>query len=669
MASQETDAWALLGIAETADERAVKRAYAKQLKKTRPEDDPVAFQTLRTAYERALSMASYLRSQAPYDETETEAEAEAAAQPPAMTSAEITAAALSILTAKHAPSPITTEAPSATEHEAATTPAPATAAAAPEVSEVSEASQFLLKTPEPLPAPSTSSDLHILPRQQTHEDTGQYLTREEIELDGTPFEIASQLWHEYVAQHDVLQSSSLARLLASPALLNLEVRDAFEFYCAQYCADEHADMEMRATIVEFFQWQQSIAHLLKVHPSIPHVALDRYFADRTYTQLRHQALRGNQPLQVLLAKQAPNLSWKMFDRRFILDMRETLHQLQWRYPEVLRHKLDENIIEAWRDSVHRKRYFWQTFVTSLVFGFALFLLLHFAFDALQWLSEDIRSLFVFVLGEGIAIAGFAWLSFHPPQRFFRLVENLRDALLYKPLHVYRYQIRSQTAYLPFVLLTPLLLLGTPISEAAHNFFVLGSVIGCALSMYATSIYLGWMSYVLAFFLAIVSTISFSALSQGQISPLTSFTLGYGFVLLLLRTGPGVLSLFNIDHRILLRARLLWLALFALSFWVIETASKTGFADNMLLPYLCWLLICVPGFLLMNVLVSQRIFINIVFNLVLLRGGLQMLWPNFIDTFALDSRMKTLLVVMSLQALYVICNLINSALEMRKTKAK
>ena len=44
--------WALhvLELDQTADERAVKRAYAKRLRVTRPDEDPVAFQHLHEAY-------------------------------------------------------------------------------------------------------------------------------------------------------------------------------------------------------------------------------------------------------------------------------------------------------------------------------------------------------------------------------------------------------------------------------------------------------------------------------------------------------------------------------------------------------------------------------------------------------------------------------------------
>jgi len=48
--------WHILGIEPTSDERAVKRAYSRKLKETRPEDDPAAFQALRDAYEAAIAM-------------------------------------------------------------------------------------------------------------------------------------------------------------------------------------------------------------------------------------------------------------------------------------------------------------------------------------------------------------------------------------------------------------------------------------------------------------------------------------------------------------------------------------------------------------------------------------------------------------------------------------
>lgn len=54
-----SDCWTVLSLPDDADERSIKRQYARLLKSNRPDDDAEGFQRLRDAYEQALHIARY----------------------------------------------------------------------------------------------------------------------------------------------------------------------------------------------------------------------------------------------------------------------------------------------------------------------------------------------------------------------------------------------------------------------------------------------------------------------------------------------------------------------------------------------------------------------------------------------------------------------------------
>ncbi|MBQ7859162.1 MAG: hypothetical protein IJ347_03385, partial [Faecalibacterium sp.] len=66
------DIWKILGIAATADKKAIQTAYREKLTQTNPEDKPEEFKALRAAYEKALELAKQapVQGDAPLTEAE-----------------------------------------------------------------------------------------------------------------------------------------------------------------------------------------------------------------------------------------------------------------------------------------------------------------------------------------------------------------------------------------------------------------------------------------------------------------------------------------------------------------------------------------------------------------------------------------------------------------------
>ncbi|MFM0080382.1 J domain-containing protein [Paraburkholderia sediminicola] len=257
--------WDVLGIAANADERTVRRAYARLLKQQRPDEDSEAFQRLRYAYESALQIAS------------NGAEA----------------------------------------------------------------------TVESMPATETAPVSHPTPpAQETPQPSGFIQAPPEANLrEPDAFESAVQLWQNFVARRDQLESRrSLQDLFA--AVVNIQTRDELEWQALVHCLNEDAPATLRINLSAVLGWRDNAAHLRRRNAAIATLALDRVFADEDYTALR---LRFTNAMARLEGPQPPLAAGAhaLLRAGVRTEMEQLLTGLSRYHPNVVRLRLDSEKVEFW----------------------------------------------------------------------------------------------------------------------------------------------------------------------------------------------------------------------------------------------------------------------------------------------------------------------------------
>ena len=116
---------ARLGLDASADERAIRRAYAQRLKAVDPAQDPRGFQSLRESYEAALAWAKRVRPRTlPATPTDPEAKGDPHLAPHPVAPAETHSIERPALASGSAPNPPTGETPLPARPAAAVTPSP-----------------------------------------------------------------------------------------------------------------------------------------------------------------------------------------------------------------------------------------------------------------------------------------------------------------------------------------------------------------------------------------------------------------------------------------------------------------------------------------------------------------------------------------------------------------
>jgi hypothetical protein len=264
--------WDVLGIESSADERAVRRAYARLLKQQRPDEDAEAFQRLRYAYESALQMASGAVAKV------------AAAQPPANLSG-------------------------------------------------AEAAVLIATTSEPATSPVTS---------RVPIDTSEV---EAAAREPDAFETAVQLWHDFIAQADDLESRrSLQDLFA--AVVNIATRDELEWQALCHCLNEDTPATLRMNLSAVLGWRDNSAHLRRRNAAIATLALNRVFADEDYDALRLRFTNAMALLEGPLPQMTAGAR-ALLRAGVRAEMEQLLTALGRYHPNVVRLRLDAEKVDFW----------------------------------------------------------------------------------------------------------------------------------------------------------------------------------------------------------------------------------------------------------------------------------------------------------------------------------
>ncbi len=394
--------WTVLGIAATSDEREIKRAYARKLKVTRPEDDPVAFQQLRDAYTQALHMASHAQT---LDASEAE-EAED----------DTTASQVDFETQSDGTGP-----PSYAPRTRM-----AQAVARPRLGEPESEAPIYTAAYEfdPVPTPAPPS----------------------------PMAQARVIWAEFLTQNEPDMQGQLARLVAGDSMLNLEVRECFEQCAVQYCASEGCPDKAREALAEHYGWEQDCSYIARTMPDETGEAMYRLRAHRSFAYFASHAMNDEQ-ISMLLAASVPKNFRKTWDRKFTRRMRELIQMIRWHHNEMLQLKLDSDVFEKWAEVVDAKRYFKQTVYYSMGAGFLLFIL---ALTGLEMIGAyEGAAPLTFLLTQITAFGAFAWFAFRPPA-FLQSAKLTTIVDRYNVLmHDYRYRPEWRFGWIPVYLIATL----------------------------------------------------------------------------------------------------------------------------------------------------------------------------------------------------------------------
>ncbi|WP_139174315.1 J domain-containing protein [Janthinobacterium lividum] len=491
--------WDILGTEPTGDERTLKRAYARRLKVTRPEDDPAAFQELREAYEYALRHAHLFAEELPEPEPEPESTGAEVPEAPPMEAAELWGVI-------------------------------------DEPAQQAPAELWGVIAQEQTPPPELWGVVAIDPVQE-----------------------GASLWQAFLEQSRRRDAAALlAGFLEREELLNLDVREEFDLCALRYCASAGYDLALRQALFEQLGWEHDFSYLARSHADLVRSAVQRYRADRSFAHFSDN--RDSYPgLDCIMSQQPPSAyARQLFDQKFNLQLRELLQTIRWQHAEMLTYKLDTDLFEQWEQAVFSKRYFKQTALASFGLGFVLHFMLCGVLDAAGAEMGEMGS-YASLLGfQALAFFLLAVHALRWPAPVFARLDSLQETLQQRlPVLQARPGLLHLAWIAPYLLLALLLFL--PEWHDSVRLITSAGLCTTALLAYAMN---RQLLNGLLLVLAVVASLfigmflngaGFSALAIGNSTPLM-----FCLIMLALRSATGLYGDCGFPEALLPRLRAAWL---------------------------------------------------------------------------------------------------------------
>lgn len=386
MAMTPRAAWKLLGVPATAERTEIRRAYARLLKKTNPEDDSAAFQKLRHAYEFAMQEAGR-REWWAAEMARREAEGE---EPlPDLPDDDADGAAVEAVEA-HAD-----ESPGVVRLEPTPPPKPVT------VEEIAQgridlnAADEAPPPPPPSPDPRPASEVRIDPEpapavpesvqalQQEHERACQRI----LEL------------LERGPKHGSEAARALEALFRSPAMDSIDLHSRTEFWLSNLIVSGDSRIDpLIDPAVRYFGWE---SHLVGGRSPLGEQVLYRRYEAELLRQFSRRGSLHNPAFRTLTRKPT---GWNWLRNRIKPglpnDVARLLRLIRHDHPHMERH-LDPEAVDWWVTYLQRKRVgpvtIWAAAVVALCAAFSA------PFRAIAGNLPEALELPFFVIGYPLAV--------------------------------------------------------------------------------------------------------------------------------------------------------------------------------------------------------------------------------------------------------------------------